>query len=61
MTDKVQNIPQKKIVPRRPKMLFNGSVSQHPTSHEPMYGLPSTVPGLHANRKKIWGNEIGVS
>jgi hypothetical protein len=39
MTDNVQKMPQKKMVPRRPKMLFKGSVSQHPTSHEPMYGL----------------------
>lgn len=39
-----------KIVPLRPKYLFNGSVNQQATSAQEKYGAELTIPRIHSFR-----------
>ena len=55
-----ENAHVMKIVPRRPKRLLKGTVSQHPMKAQHKYGAPLTSPVSHVDRWSLpampnWG------
>ena len=57
---RAENKQVMKIVPRRPKMSLNGTVSQHPMAAQHKYGALLSSPVSHVERESLpsmpnWG------